>query len=332
MQFKIDLQNSKHLQASVVTIGFVILIFKFIAYSITSSNAILTDAVESIVNVFAGVFTLLSLIISTRPKDKSHPYGHGKIEFISAGMEGTLIFIAGALMIIKSTYNFFTINELEHLDQGIYITAFSGFLNYMMGYALIKLGKKDKSIALISSGEHLKSDAYTTVGMLLGLTVVFFTSILLLDNVIAIIFGGLLLYTGYSIMRTALSGIMDEADDSLLSEVITYLNLNRKNTWIDFHNLRIIKYGSNIHIDSHISVPRYLTVEETHSEITDIEDLIKEKYNEKVEIFLHPDPCKDLACSLCNVKNCPIRKVDFQKQIEWNLENVLENKSHRLDN
>lgn len=326
----LNLNNARNLQLFVVVIGFIILIFKFIAYYITSSNSILTDAVESIVNVFAGCVTLISIIISIRPKDKSHPYGHGKIEFISSGMEGTLIFFAGLLMIVKSGYNFFSLNEINKLDLGIYITSVSGLLNYGMGALLVNLGLKDKSIALRSSGEHLKSDAYTTLGMIIGLGIVLLTGIYLLDNLIAIIFGGLLVYTGYNIMREAISGIMDEADENLLKEIIEYYNLNRKEDWIDFHNLRVIKYGANIHIDSHITVPRYYTVEQTHNEMTIIENLIKDKYEERVEIFLHPDPCKDTACGLCMINSCQIRKTEFKSKVEWNLSNVIENKSHRL--
>lgn len=316
------------LQRFVVIIGFIILVLKFFAYYITSSNAILTDAVESIVNVTAGIITYFSIKISLMPKDDSHPYGHGKVEFLSAGVEGTLILIAGILMIGKALYNFVEENTLHELDYGIYITSFSGLINYFMGFALVRLGNKEGSIALRSSGEHLKSDAYTTVGMILGLALVFFTGIHLLDNIIAIIFGGMLVYTGFVITKESISGIMDEADEKLLTEIISYLNQNRRSNWIDFHNLRVIKYGANLHIDAHLTVPRYLTAELVHSEMKIVEELIKNKYNTQVEIFLHPDPCRDTACHLCTVVDCPIRKSEFKSSVAWNLLNVSQNKRH----
>src|ERR1035437_9990483 len=119
----------------------VLMAFKFAAYIITHSNAILTDALESIINVVAGSFALFSIYYASQPKDKNHPYGHGKIEYLSVGIEGGLIIIAGGAIIIKSVIGFFHPSEISSLDIGVYISVFAGATNYFMGAYLIKQGK-----------------------------------------------------------------------------------------------------------------------------------------------------------------------------------------------
>ena len=177
------------IQRLTVLIGVLLLIIKFAAYSITSSNTILTDALESIVNVVAGSFGLFSLSISALPQDENHPYGHGKIEFISAAVEGILICIAGAGILYKSVYNLFLPNAIQSIDLGIYITGFAGLINYLLGFYVEKEGRTNDSAVLIASGEHLKSDGYSTLGMLLGLGLLWFTGWVWLDSAIALIFG-----------------------------------------------------------------------------------------------------------------------------------------------
>jgi cation diffusion facilitator family transporter len=192
--------NSRLLFLSVV-ISTSILLIKFIAFYITRSNAILGDALESIVNVVAGVITLISFSIAHLPKDKNHPYGHGKIEFLSAGFEGGMISIAGFIIIGKSIYNLFVPNELNELSLGIWLTIFSGTANFILGMILLKRGNKTNSAAMQASGRHLLTDVYTTIGLIIGLTLILLTNINWIDQVVAIIFGIIILFSGYKIIR-----------------------------------------------------------------------------------------------------------------------------------
>ena len=314
-----------------LAISIALTIVKFIAYLLTSSNAILTDAAESLVNIIAGGFALYSVILSAKPRDREHPYGHGKIEFLSAGAEGFMITAAGIFIIGKSIYGLFSPTELSRLDTGIILTAFAGIVNFIVGQLLIIKGKKWKSLPLIADGKHLRSDAITSAGLIIGLIVILITDIFWIDNIVAILFGFILIYAGYGILRKSVGGVMDEADIELINEVIIILNKNRIRDWIDFHNLRIIKYGANLHIDAHITLAYYWDLQRVHEELDKIEELINYKMGTKVELFIHPDPCVPQSCRICSKDDCPVRQHPFTTEVIWNLENVMQNEKHKLD-
>jgi cation diffusion facilitator family transporter len=322
--------NSKiRIQSLVLIIGILLMFGKFIAYLITHSNAILTDALESIINVVAGSFGLYSLFLASKPKDDDHPYGHGKIEFISASIEGILIVLAGLAIIGKSTFNLFCPSEIHKIDIGIWIIGISGAINFIIGEIAEIKGKNSDSITLVASGKHLKSDAYTTIGILFGLLLIYFTKIIWIDNIVAIACGIWIIYSGYKILKESVGGIMDEADFTLLEKISANLEKHRKPNWIDIHNLRTIKYGDKLHIDCHVTLPFYFSVKDGHNEIDKMEQLIDQVFEKKVEIFIHVDPCNpDFSCSICLKSDCNERKIAFDKKIKWNLENTMQNSKH----
>lgn len=301
-----------------------------VAYYFTHSLAILTDALESIVNVVAGFIGLYSLYVAAKPKDIDHPYGHGKAEFVSAAIEGTLIIIAGFFIIYQTIKTFFTASTPHSLDKGLWLVAATAVINFIAGSVCIKIGKKNNSLALLASGKHLQIDTYSTFIVIVGLALILFTKLFWLDKVLALAISIVILYNGYKIIRASLAGIMDEADMKLLREIIQILNDNRKENWIDLHNLRVIKYGSLLHIDCHLTIPWYFNVREAHEEIDALTKLIKEKFGNAVELFVHTDACLDRSCEICIKENCVQRKRPFQKRVEWTLENVLLNKRHDI--
>ena len=309
-------------------ISVLLLIAKFVAYYLTNSVSILTDALESIVNVAAGFIGLYSLYVSAIPRDINHPYGHGKAEFLSAAVEGTLITSAGAIIIYKAVKSFITPEELQQLDYGIYLVAATALINFAVGFVTFKKGKKNNSLALIASGKHLQSDSYSTFGIIAGLLLIFFTGYKWIDPVVAVVFGSIIIYTGYKILRRSIAGIMDEADIELLKKIVDVLNKNKRENWIDLHNLRVIKYGSVLHIDCHLTVPWYLNVNEAHNEVDALSSLVRREFGESVELFVHVDGCLPFSCRVCNKQNCNVRKHNFEKRIDWTLENVLQNQKH----
>lgn len=315
-------------QKIITAAGIMLLVIKFVAWYMTGSVAILTDAMESIVNIISGFIGLYSLYLSALPRDKNHPYGHGKVEFISAFIEGGLITVAGIIIIYEAIGNLRNHTEITQIDYGIYLVAFTALINYLLGYFAIKKGRKNHSLALIASGKHLQTDTYSTLGIILGLIIIQFTRIYWLDAVIALIFSGIIIYTGYKIIRTAISGIMDETDDKLLNEVVDLLNKERSINWIDLHNLRIIKYGSTLHFDCHMTVPWYFNIKEGHNEVDKLEDIVKEYFGDRVEFFVHLDACKDYSCRICAKTDCPVRQHSFIKKIDWTPENICKNEKH----
>ncbi|WP_299708781.1 cation diffusion facilitator family transporter [uncultured Pontibacter sp.] len=329
---KLLLRQSENvrLQLLVLLVGIVLLLTKFLAFYLTNSNAILTDALESIINVVAGGFSLYSLILSARPKDLNHPYGHGKIEFVAATLEGSLILVAGGAIILKSIYNLFVPQELYRLDAGIYLIAISGLINYIVGYVTERRGNQSNSLVLVAGGKHLKTDAYSTAGIMVGLLLLYLTGEVWLDSAVAILFGAFICYTGYRILRASLAGIMDEADYELLQRIVRVLNENRRENWIDIHNLRVIKYGNTLHIDCHLTVPWYLSVLEAHDEVEAVGRLIRERIDPDIELFIHTDPCVAVSCSVCTKSVCEVRQQPLLKRVEWDLDKVIADKKHEV--
>jgi cation diffusion facilitator family transporter len=309
--------------------GALIMAVKFIAYYYTRSNAILSDALESIINVTAGAFALFSLWFSSQPRDKDHPYGHGKIEFFSAGFEGGLIFIAGIVIFGQAGFSLFRPHALVNLDFGAWLTAGAGAANAIMGGLLLHYGKKNNSVVLAADGKHLLADTASSVGLVAGLIIVYITELYWLDNVLAMAFGFVTLYTGYKLLRSSVGSLLDEADYKKLEELIGILSRNRRHNWIDVHNLRMQKYGSSLHVDAHVTLPWYMTLEESHHEIKVMEDIVSREMSEPIEFFIHTDPCVPPAsCTICQIEDCKVRQAAFVKKIDWKLENTLSNKKH----
>jgi cation diffusion facilitator family transporter len=327
------LENAKQtirVQQWVTATGAFLMLVKFAAYYITGSVAILTDALESIVNVVAGTITLYSLYVAARPRDEDHPYGHGKAEFLSAGVEGTLIALAGIWILVEAVQKLLHPSELKQLDYGIILIAAAGLVNFIAGRIAISTGKKNKSLGITATGKHLVSDAVSTAGLVVGLLLLRLTDILWLDSVIALIFGTIIIYTGIQIVRSSVAGIMDEADTELLGQMVKLLNENRRPAWIDLHNLRVIKFGSKLHVDCHVTMPWYYNMHEAHEEIDALSRLITGHFGNTVEMFVHTDGCLPFSCRLCAMDDCPKRKFPFHHTINWTIENIFENKKHEL--
>lgn len=317
-------------QQWITLLSVLLFVAKIIAYYLTHSLAVLTDALESIVNVLAGFIGLYSLYVVAKPRDMEHPYGHGKAEYVSAAAEGTLIIAAAFLIFYETLQNLIEKKPVEQLDYGLLIVAITALLNFVAGVICVSIGKKNNSLALKSSGRHLQIDTYSTLIIIAALIVMLLTKLYWLDKVVAFAMSAFVMYNGYKIIRESLAGIMDEADMKLLNNMVSLLNANRRENWIDMHNLRVIKYGAILHIDCHLTVPWYMNVVEAHHEIDELIVLIKKEFGDAIEVFVHTDPCLDFSCSICSKKDCNVRKHPFNKRIEWTLENIISNKKHQL--
>ncbi|HMU45412.1 MAG TPA: cation diffusion facilitator family transporter [Chitinophagaceae bacterium] len=323
-------QQNLAVQKWVALVSFILLLVKFFAYYITHSVTILTDALESIVNVSAGFLGLYSLFIAAKPRDRDHPYGHGKAEFLSAAVEGTMIGVAGAIILYKAIEHLIYPVALKELDYGMILIAATAVVNFILGYYCLRTGKKNNSAALAASGKHLQTDTWSTIGIIIGLVLLLVTKYQWIDSVVALLFGVYIIFTGYKIVRSSVAGIMDEADVKLLGRMVDILNKNRKENWIDLHNLRVIKYGSVLHVDCHLTVPWYLNVHEAHKEIDALGALIQDEFGESFEMFVHSDGCLPFSCRICDKQDCKERKNNFEKKITWTLENISSNKKHQL--
>jgi len=316
------------LQQWVVVIAVVLFFVKLAAYYLTQSVAVLTDALESTVNVIAGFIGLYSLYVAAKPRDEDHPYGHGKAEFLSAAVEGSLVIMAGLIIIYEAIMDFIHPHVLDKLDKGIYLIAFTAIINFVVGTVSIYKGKKNGSMALEASGRHLRTDTYSTVGIVIGLVIIWYTKLTILDSLVSLLFAAIIIFTGYRILRRSIAGIMDEADMKLLQRMVAYLNVHRRENWVDLHNLRVIKYGDILHVDCHLTLPWYLNLVEAHVEIDALTALIRKEFGEAIEFFVHTDACMDFSCPICTKESCQVRKHAFEGRVEWTLQNVVANKKH----
>jgi cation diffusion facilitator family transporter len=318
-------------QKWVAGLSIVLLAGKLVAYYLTNSVAILTDALESIVNVVTGFFGLYSLQLSSKPKDVDHPYGHGKIEFISAAVEGVLIAFAALFILFEAVRNLITPVTIHSLDKGIILIAITGAFNFAIGTWCLRTARKTRSLALKASGKHLLSDTYSTIGILLGLLLLYITGFSWLDSAVAIVFGLIIFFTGFRIVRSSVAGIMDERDKDLLRKMIEALDNDRSKNWIDVHNIRIIKYGSTLHVDCHLTVPWYLNVHEAHEEVDKLRDLVIREFGDSIELFVHSDGCLPISCAICIKDDCPVRHHPFQRRIKWTVQNMERDEKHHRE-
>ncbi|NML39116.1 cation transporter [Chitinophaga sp. G-6-1-13] len=310
-------------------VSFILTVAKFLAYYLTHSVAILSDAMESIINVVAGGFASYSIYLSGKPKDANHPYGHGKVEFFSIGFEGAMIFFAGVLILVKAAQYFITPKELHEMSSGLWLLGSTTAANLLLGLYLIRSGRTLGSITLSGNGQHIMTDVYSSVGLIIALGVIHFTGWNWLDPAVSVLMGILILTKGYQLMRRSISGLMDETDMQVVDKVIAILSGQRVPNWIDIHNMRVQQYGNNYHIDCHITMPYYLTLTEAHDEMKRVEVLVNKGFEgSEVEFFIHMDPCIPSCCHYCLKEACPVRKHAFTGEITWTRDNVLPNRKH----
>lgn len=304
-----------------LTVSFVLFFAKMGAYLITGSAAVFSDAAESIVNILATIMAIISIIISTKPADDSHKYGHGNIEYFSAGIEGTLILVAAVIIIFQSVSDLIQGVELHSLNIGLIVIGLAGLINLLLGYYLIRTGRKTDSLTLIADGKHILTDSVTSLGVLVGIFLVIITEISILDPLVAIAVALNILKTGYSLIRVSIGGLMMETDPAMLEKISDFLAQIRKNYWIDIHELRYWKSGDKLFTDFHLILPCYLTIEQTHKEEKEIEEKLENELKNS-QIKIHFDYCKPELCRFCGYSTCEIRKEERSVNFEWDVQKL----------
>jgi len=269
------------------------------------------------------------LYVASEHGDREHQCARGNADFVYVAVEGSLVSVAGLVIIYEAINNFIHPHVIQKLDTGMAIIGFTAIINYITGWYAIKTGKKNNSLALVASGKHLQSDTYSTVGIVIGMAMILWSNWIWLDSAVAIGFAFFIIYTGYTIVRSSIAGIMDEADHALLEKLVSRMNADRRENWVDLHNLRIIKFGSVIHVDCHLTVPWYLNVHEAHNEVDAFSAIARNEFGESVELFVHADGCLDFSCRICSKAQCSVRKNPFEKRVEWDVHNIASDEKHR---
>ncbi len=307
-----------------LSIGLLMLVIKTAAYFITNSAAILSDALESIVHIAATSMALYSVILSSRPADKSHPYGHGKIEFFSAGIEGGLIVIAAVAIIFEAVRGMIVGRALAELDTGLLLTLAASVINLALGWFLISRGKRTKSLTLVADGKHVLTDSWTSFGVVAGLLLVRLTGVELLDPLVAIAVAINILVSGYKLMRVSVGGLMDESDQQTLETVSGIINANRNHEWINVHNLRVMRSGQMHHVDFHLTIPFYWNVEQGHTFQGKVQRCIVAGLEDHAQVLIHIDPCRPpFSCTMCRLSECRERQGSFSMEPGWDVPDLI---------
>lgn len=303
-------------------VALLVLILKLIAYYETNSVAILSDALETIVNVVTAGVAIFVVRIGSAPADENHPYGHGKAEYFSAAFEGGFIVAAALYIIYESIQAFFFPKEVGDFFLGSLWIGAATAANLGMGLYLKNVGKKTKSMSLIANGTHILSDVKTTVGVIIGLLIAHFTGISWLDSVIAFSVGVHLLYEGYKIVRESIAVLTDEVDEKTLLELVHSMEKNRTSDIIDVHQLKMIRSGPFHHVDAHLVLPEYWDISKAHEVSDEFEKKVVRDYSFDGEIAFHIDPCARKYCECCAVNDCPVRQAEFVTKKRFLLKSI----------
>lgn len=318
------LGSSAHVARLSLLLSGVLLAVKCAAYQLTGSAAVLSDALESIVNVIASGFALFSVALSARPPDASHPYGHGRVEFFSAGFEGALIIAAAVAICWTALPRLLTPQPLEQLSLGMGLVGAAGAANALLGLYLRHAGRRLHSLALVADGQHLLSDAYTSAGVLLGMLLVWLTGWEVLDALTALAVALHILAMGGRLVREAIARLMDEAEPVLLQGIVQTLQEARQASWIDIHHLRAWRSGPRYHVDFHLTLPRYWDLERGHDVVQAIELLLQQtRPAHHGDVIIHMDPCMPTDCPSCALPACPVRAAAYQESPPWTVASVI---------
>lgn len=302
-----------------LVVGTAILAGKLALAAYSGSSAVFSDALESWVNVAAAGLLLWSLRIAARPADPDHPYGHGKIEFFTAGVEGTLIAVAAVWIAWEALGDLLRGAELARLDQTMLGLLALGAVNGWLGRHLIRTGRRTDSLALVADGRHLLTDVITSLAVVAGLLAVWLTGIAWLDPLVALGVGVHVLASGGGLIREAVRGLMDEADPGLLVRISDGLEASREPAWIDAHDLRAWRSGASVHADLHVTVPRYFDVSRAHAIDLGIGESVRRALDAPADVIVHFDPCLPAHCSGCAVPDCSVRAAPFVQRAPFTL-------------
>jgi len=311
-------EQAERQRAGRLSLGVGIAVFggKLLAYLLTGSNAIFADAMESTVNIVGAGMLVFSLALAAKPPDRDHPYGHGRVEFLSAALEGTAITVAALLILASSVRDLIVGPALQSLDVGMGLTVAFTLMNALLGRHLVAVGERTRSLALVADGRHILTDVWTSAGVVAGLLIVRFTGWLWADPLIAIVLALNVVREGLLLLRAAVGGLMDQVDEASVDEIANQLESIRANptpgdALIDAHSLRSWRSGARRHVDLHVTVPRYFDVTRLHAIHDAIDQALFGRDPEQGDVVVHFDPCEAGHCKGCRMAGCPVRAAEF---------------------
>jgi cation diffusion facilitator family transporter len=275
-----------------LAVGFFMLASKIAAYWMTGSAAIFSDAAESVVHVVAVSFAVYSLWLSFKPPDRTHLYGHDKISFFSAGFEGAMIVMAAVYIIYVAVQKWMAGLKLEHLGLGTGLIVLASLINGALGFFLIAMGKKHRSLILEANGRHVLTDCWTSIGVVIGLTMAMLTGWLEFDPLVAILVSLNILWSGGQLIRRSIGGLMDEVDpvEARLKKAVDALTLQHG---LQYHGLRHRSTGNTLWVEFHLLFPATTALASAHALATRIEEELEQQWPGRAEVLTHLETLED---------------------------------------
>ena len=272
-----------------IFVGTVVFVLKYAAYYITGSIALYSDALESIINMVTAVAAFLAVRLSATPADANHPYGHHKVEYFSAVLEGVLIIVAALAILREAYFGFLSPKAIDAPLPGLAINALAGAINAVWAWLLISRGRRMRSPALVADGRHLLTDVFTSVGVIVGLLFVPLTGWAWLDSALAALVAVNILWSGWGLMKESIGGLMDEAlPEATLARVREIIAINAQGA-IEAHDLRTRHAGRMTFIDFHLVVPGGMSVTDAHDICDRLERALKAAVEDAL-ITIHVEP------------------------------------------
>lgn len=266
---------------------------KAVAYFVTGSVGLLSDALESVINLVAAIFALWMLTVASRPADDDHPYGHTKAEYFSGALEGSLIGMAALSIGWAAIQRLMSPQPIENFAEGIAYSVAASLINLVVGQILIYQGRKNRSVTLDADGKHLMADVYTSAGVIVAIIAIYFTGWYILDPILALIVAAHILWSGYGVVKHSTMGLMDTAiEPNELNEVVRILDDYKAKLPIDYHALRTRRSGVRTFITVHILMPDEWTIIRGHDLAHEIEADIVATVPGTV-VFTHIEPIND---------------------------------------
>ena len=277
--------------AAVITIG-----MKTVAYVLTGSVGLLSDALESVVNLVAAVLALIAIAAAAKPADERHHFGHGKAEYLSAGAEGVMILVAAALIVYAAVDRLLNPQPLEDLGIGLAITLGATVVNGAVGIVILRQGRRHRSMALVADGKHLLTDVYTSIGVIVGIALVAITGWLPLDSLVALAVGANILWTGFILVRNAGRGLLDHAlpqeETARVLGVLRDFVSRYPAGELEFHGLQTRESGRDQFVSVHVLVPGSWSVSRAHDLVEDVEAAIRTELPH-AQVHTHLEPRED---------------------------------------
>ncbi|HNW88428.1 MAG TPA: cation diffusion facilitator family transporter [Bacteroidales bacterium] len=284
-------QQRKKVQTASLSImsNIFLIVLKVIAGILSGSVSIISEAIHSGMDLMAAFIAFFAVRISGMPPDKNHPYGHGKFENVSGVIEALLIFVAAGWIIYEAIHKLINPTLPEQLGIGTLVMGISAIVNYFIANRLYKVGKETDSVALEADGLHLKTDVYTSLGVALGLSLIWITGIKILDPIIAMLVAGMILQKSYVLLKKAFSPLLDTPLPEKEIKIIEQTINNHLTSGMSYHMLRSRKAGAKRYVDLHLEVPGIISVNESHKLCDLIEDEIEHKLD-NIEVYIHIEP------------------------------------------